>query len=350
MAGLVVGHGQPRGPLTFAGYSMAASQLRFDRYQFNRGPRPVSQETCIDYADYKNELHLEKGRSVFAGRRLETPGWARNDRQLLAVVVRFMEVRCLSARRLPTGTMEERLQRAIKRQIASKPRMIETLDGMAKRYVAKKNAGKDSASLKRLAVQIENLDTRIRFLGKDHLLALGVVYHYYRCGSDSVATGAALGIKSPHVRQILSRLNWAAAHPHFSMPRVSMRINLLRGLNYNPVAVPANGQRQCWVCGILFTPERHNSYLCSKKCRDRRSEQVEKARLAGKPAPPKYFCGPACKEAARFVKHVLPAKFKPGIGSWVPTQAPPGYEGYKQFCVVIGATPLPEIEWRMGVQ
>jgi len=335
---------------------MAASQLHFDPYQFNRCPQPVKEaeytaegfqvSQSLSFDDWRS-CHLE-GHKPRASRRLETPAWAINDRQLRDVVVRFVEIRN-HVWRLPIGTMEERLQRAINRELASKPRKIEVLNGLAKRYVADKNAGKDSASLKRLATQIENLDTWIRFLGKGHLLALGVVHHYYRVGADSVETAAALGIKPPHVRQLLLRLAWAANHPQFSMPRVSMRINMLRGLQSNPLRVPAKGQRQCWVCGIIFTPV-HNSRLCSKKCRNRRWEQVEEARRAGKPKPPKYFCGPACKEAARFVAHVLPVKFKLGIGSWVPTQAPPGYEGYKQFCIVIGATPLSETAWRMERQ
>jgi len=311
-------------------------QAKFDGHDF--------KSTGIDYAD---SMHVIKGHKPGAGRRLETPEWVHNDTQLRTVLVRFMEVRA-NFRRLQTGTMEERLARAIKKLEASKPVLVEIIGKLSKKYVDAKKAGADSAILRRMARDIKTTDTRICWLGREHLLALGVVYRYFRCGEDSVATGAALGIKPPHVRQILWRLNWAAAHPQYSMPLVSMRINVLRGLEFNPVQVAGPRQHTCWFCGKLFTPTTCGQHMCSTRCRKKAKSRVEKrCRASQKCGARRWFCSPECKATGKHIKKIMLA-FKPGVGKFV---APPGgtsYDSYAQYCRVVGAVPMSLAAWNSG--
>lgn len=299
--------------------------------------------TGLDYGDMP-AIHMVK-RKACAGRRLEAPAWATNNSQLLRVILLYMEKLCLHRSHPLTGTPQQKLAMVIVMRLAMRSQYEATVTKLCKLYVAEK----DPVRRKSLATEIKCLDCRLRNLGREHLNALGVVYRYWSLGEDSVAVANALGLTAVHVRVLLGRLQ-AVATKELWKPRISMRINLLPGLKYDPAAVAPKGQRRCWVCGIFFTPVSGQHKLCSAKCRKKRRSAIEKNRRAGKPVPPKYFCGPACKEAAKFVTHVLPVKFAPGVGCWCPTKAGPGYEGYKQFCIVIGATPLPEIEWRNGVQ
>lgn len=188
----------------------------FDRYQFEHNPHPVGvdftkdgfQTSGISFDDYRS-MHLEK-RKAHIQRRLGTPTWAINNNQLREVVIRFMELRANNGKAITPGTDEQRLVRAQLKQSTHRRALIETIDGLCDQYMAVKNAGDNPARLKFLAAMIENIDTQLRFLGREHLMALGVVFHYYHRGANSVETGAALGLKPPHVRQILWRLAKAA--------------------------------------------------------------------------------------------------------------------------------------------
>ena len=288
-------------------------------------------------------MHLEN-KNIFktSGRRLAIPAWALDDRELQKVCVRYIEG--MVRHSIGPGTLKERLNAAIVRRLAHKPLLAAVLEKLSRQYVAAKNAGADSAQLKQFGKQIKNVDTQLRYLGREHAMAASVVYRYYRLGENSVDIEAALGIHPPHIRLILLRLH-KIARKLATMVHISMRINLLRGLNHNPVAVPAKGQRQCWVCGCFFTPKTGQHRLCSPECR--KIGEAQKRKAKGKRMPKKYYCGPACKEVSRFAVQGLPVLAKAGVGTWVPQAAKPGYASYVQFCTVIGVTPLPETAWRM---
>jgi hypothetical protein len=312
-------------------------QAKFDGHDF------VS--TGIDYAD---SMHVIKGHKPGASRRLETPEWAYNDGQLRAVVVRFLELRA-NFRKQQHGTEAERLQRAIAKLQTTKPHLEELLNRFCRKYADNKKAGVDSVILKRQALEIKMFDTQLCWLGREHLLALGVIHHYYRCGADSVATGAALGIQPPHVRSILWRLNKAAARPYIKPVHISMHINLLRGLKFNPVQVVGARQHQCWMCGKIFTPTDSHERHCSKKCRVERKKARDKKRIGkrGGCGYRHWFCSPECKAAGIHIKKIMIA-FKPGIGKFV---APPGgtpYDSYAQYCRVVGVVPMSLAAWNSG--
>lgn len=329
---------------------MATSQRTFDRFQFERTPRPVHtdftedgfQSTCISFDDYRS-MHLEK-KKLEVQRRLDTPTWALSNEKLRDVVLRYVEMQ-VSRHPRKTGTPEERLQRAIKGRLEHKPRLEEIIDRLSHEYVAVKNAGNNPARLKQLRIEIEGIDTTLRFLGKEHLLALGIVYRYYHRREDSVGVGLAMQCKPPHVRQVLRRLFKCAAQVAANRP-VSMRINLLRGLKMNPVVVPGNKQRQCWVCGALFTPTHGSHRICTAKCKKKRqSDLAKKKYAAAKPA--RFFCSDECKFIGAQATKPLAVKAKPGIGQWKPSEAGAGYDNYVKFCEVVGVDPFPEDAWRM---
>jgi hypothetical protein len=302
----------------------------------------------LSYEDYAG-MHMIDGAPQAPQRRLDTPDWALNDSRMRDVIVRYTELRAQFRHPL-TGTPEYRLQCAIKRRLDYKPDLTETLTHLAKRYVAVKKAGNDPALLKKLGIEIEGIDTQLRFLGKDHTLALGVIYHYYRCGSDSVETGAALEIKPPHVRQILWRLHKAARIVAAEV-RVSMHINLLRGLKSDPLAVPRHGQKKCWTCGALFTPTAPQHKICSVKCKKKRLRQQARARHKAKTrhitATQRFFCSEVCKATGWNIKKVM-LMLKPGVGKFVPPPGGDSYNTYEAYCNVVGAEPMTRAAWSQG--
>jgi hypothetical protein len=202
----------------------------------------------LSYDDYSG-MSLTK-RKLPAERRLPTPDWALNDSRLRAVIVRSLELRA-NFRKPQRGTPQERLERTVKRRLAEKPRMEELIAKNCRDYVAIKKAGNDPQRVKQLGALIESMDTELRFMGKDAALLAGVIYRYYRLHEDSVAVGKALGIKPPHVRQIVWRLH-KAAHVVATEVRISMHINMLRGIKFDSAAKPAKGQKRCWYAACCL--------------------------------------------------------------------------------------------------
>jgi hypothetical protein len=154
-----------------------------------------------DYTRMSTQL-LQK---LNSNRRLVAPAWAYNDDPLLTVLTRAMEERALISRMLQTGTTKEKLERAQQKLEKMRPELTARIDKLCTLFVAAKRDG-DHDIVASLGVQVEALDTQIRLLSDIPKILAGVVYFYWRCGFDSVQTGQQLGIKPPHVRQLLSRL------------------------------------------------------------------------------------------------------------------------------------------------
>jgi hypothetical protein len=311
-----------------------------------------TESNGISHDDYKfmSTMHQKLDK----GRRNERPAWAVNDVQLSKVLAQYMESRASLAgmrRYQRVGTVAQRIKRAQTAIIASLPNRIEILDGLCKEYVALNDSPAATCDrLRELELLIEGLDTYIRTSQKDGglLLAVGCVQTYWKEGLDSVACAERLHIKPPHVRQIIWRLDKAWKKVS-SEVRVTIQINLLRGLRANPVAVAAKGQRQCWVCGSLFTPGSSALDTCRKRrCMRKAKERADKGKEHGPKGTTKYFCGPACKDTARFAIKTLPVPVKPGVGLFVPVAGGDRYQNYLKFCMVVGTTPLTEEQWAMG--
>jgi hypothetical protein len=185
-------------------------ELTFDPHQFSRPRAPVHADyagngafssTGLSFDDYKR---MRKGGHVpCRGRRAAPPCWAVNDKELRAVLARFIERRA-GLLRPQSGSYAQRIRRARAQLKSRAPAQSALLDRLCRDYVAAKR--KPNASrLREREVQIENLDTRLRMI--DPLpIAARLVYLYHRCGLDSVQVATVMHLKPPHVRMILWRL------------------------------------------------------------------------------------------------------------------------------------------------
>ena len=170
----------------------------------------------IGYDDY-SRMSTQLLHRLCASRRLAAPAWAYNDDQTCAVLARSMEERANTWRRVQEGTNTERLARAQQRLEQLRPQLTARVDKLCGLFVAAKNDGMDGAA-RSYGIQVEALDTQLRTLPDMPKILAGVVYFYWRVGFNSVETGQQLGIRPPHVRQILKRLLDAAKVLGFAPP------------------------------------------------------------------------------------------------------------------------------------
>lgn len=168
-----------------------------------------------DYSRMATQLH-----KLNASRRLAAPSWAYNDDQTCAVIVRSLEERALLFRRVQAGTNKERLDRAQRRLEQMRPELTARIDRLCARFVTAKSEGVDAPAV---GIQVEALDTQLRILPDVPKILAGIVYFYWRCGFNSVETGQQLGVKPPHVRQMLKRLLDCAKLDGFAPPDVVVR-------------------------------------------------------------------------------------------------------------------------------
>jgi hypothetical protein len=197
--------------------------MDFDGWQFYRTPQAVHAEfgghgfqtNGISFDDYR-KMHLT-GRALRPQRRLETPAWAWNDGMVRSLLVHYMERR-VGWKKTKVGTEYERLVRAQQALSARRPKLTKTIDHLCREYVTVKagafkgNHGSPIhqlalTRLRMLEMKIENLDTQLATDARCAAVVVGIVYQYYRRGLDSASAGAELGLKPPHVRMILWRLN-----------------------------------------------------------------------------------------------------------------------------------------------
>ena len=162
------------------------------------------ESTSLAWSDY-GRMHTYE-RKLFSNRQIEPPEWALNDGLFRRLLVRYLENRA-GYRHPQPGSDSERLARAQAAIDASMAGRAATLKRLCEQCVAlKKSVPVDEKRLRRLEQDIECADTTIIANRNVALLATAVVYRYYRIGEDSVGVSQALGIKPPHVRQILWRL------------------------------------------------------------------------------------------------------------------------------------------------
>lgn len=185
----------------FSKENLSSSQQPIDA----RPTRNGWDSTGISFEDYdRMNVHRRKTANV---RRMETPVWAVNEKLLAEVVTTYLERRT-GTTALPGAPVRERLA-AAQLQLRAKSKIHSaTLTRLCQRYVALKNgANPDPKQLRELEVEIENLDTVLRIAERGAGLVLAAVYLYYRANFDSVGVATELGIKPPHVRTLLYRIN-----------------------------------------------------------------------------------------------------------------------------------------------
>lgn len=218
-----------------------------DRKQYPVSAAPTAEgwkSTGLDFADYGRMGTQQRKQS--GERRLPTPRWAVNDDMLQKLLVHFMEERAGIKKK--KGTLSERLIRAQENIQHMRPKWSATLDDLCRKFVRIRKFGaysdladeevlqiaedifgnrplmvSDASGLgarqmlthklaRDWSIEIEGLDTLLRYTEKDGGAATvaAVAWLYYRVGMDSVGVGSELGLKPPHVRQILFRLHETA--------------------------------------------------------------------------------------------------------------------------------------------
>lgn len=170
------------------------------------------ESTGIAFEDYKR-MSMQQHK-LGAGRKNAPPAWAFNDSQLRAVIVGCVEARAYMIANTfgtadCTGTHAERLARAQQFLSAKRANFEARIDNLCKQYVAAKNAG-NLAQARDIAQKVEELDTSLRMIDNPAKFYVGVAYHYWRSGLNSVETAQQLGIKPPHVRALLWRMGRTA--------------------------------------------------------------------------------------------------------------------------------------------
>jgi hypothetical protein len=185
----------------------------FDKGERVSGRYPVSAEfdgkefsspnlAFEDYSRMSTQQHKQSGE-----RRLPTPAWALRPDLTRAVVVHYVERR--AGFRKPTpGTERERLARASKRNTEHCKNKEAVLRRMCAEFVELTKSGADPARANNVAEQIKNLDTCLRVDRNIAGIALRCMHLYYGAGLDSVGVATELGLKPPHVRALIWKLNW----------------------------------------------------------------------------------------------------------------------------------------------
>jgi hypothetical protein len=190
----------------------------FDTCQFGRRGRFLhGSQLCFQDIE---RMHLLPIADLCKGRKFATPEWALSDEQLREVLVSYLERRLMINR--PKGNFKERLARAT---AAAKER-ARAAKSECERWVAEYRAlstenfselplrGESPADrLRRVEQYIQNLDSEAYLLERAAELVLAIAYYFYRLGWNSSTIAETLSLKSPHVRQILARMNRAARCP-----------------------------------------------------------------------------------------------------------------------------------------
>lgn len=169
-----------------------------------------------DYSRMSTQFH-----KLNYGRRYHAPAWALNDDDIRAVITRYMESRA-DFRYAQAGTDKERMERAQQKLKQKRPELVARLDRLCAQFVAAKHDGL-AIRAEELAQKVEETDTQLVVLEDIHKRVAGIIYFYWRCGYNSVETGAELGLKPPHVRGILARLLVVAGKLHYAPPEVMSR-------------------------------------------------------------------------------------------------------------------------------
>ena len=176
------------------------------------------------YVGFEESLRMGvRGEKLFCQRRRPVPEFVNNTEQFREVLCRMMEQRAFRER---AGTIdrslprEERLRLCVAKIRAQRPSQIEELrrlcvqfQRMRVRDLKSPRYGRGK-KLRILRLEIEGRDTYLRTIQRGDGGAgtmAAVLYLYYRTGWNSPAIAKELGIKPPHVRQIIWRANQIAA-------------------------------------------------------------------------------------------------------------------------------------------
>jgi hypothetical protein len=245
---------------------MAWHEPRFDQHQFGgrrsnavnaRKTREGWDTTGIAFSDLQLSMHVQRRQKV-RERRLETPKWAVNDTELLAVVLNLCERRLYLKPDPSVVTDKQRAARIRKTELEFCEKRWKPL--LRKMYDRLKDET-DPYLKTKLSEQIQNVDSCIMMARRSSIAVMvAVVYFYYRNGWDSVKVGEELKLHPPHVRQILARLYWNGVKGAFNYEqRVAERQLGLARLNWE--------RTERIFARVARATKRHNQWLEEKERR-----------------------------------------------------------------------------------
>jgi hypothetical protein len=281
-------------------------------------------------------------------RRTETPAWVNDDASVRETITLFMEERANLVqarmdkgilRNARAGSLIERLDAAQARMEEKRPTLEGKLALLCKRY------GAEPENKKSLAILIENTDTQIRLIERGAALVLAVLHYYYRMGLDSVAIGIELGLKPPHVRQLLFRLN--KTHAVVEALRAGKMLVIPHHVPVTRMALDAEGRTVplCVECGQACKRK-----FCTRKCAHKHARKKQQEKRAAT-ATPKHehlkFCSRDCRD--EFNEHPLETiKRRLGIDlDEVRREHGSDYAEYVIFCARLRQAPMPAPRWRI---
>jgi hypothetical protein len=185
----------------------------FDQHQFQNCGR-IMRNVRLDFRDGQR-MHILRAGSTKPKRKTPTPEWTTRGELTQKVIVVYLEGR-LFLDACP-GSLPERLARCREKAEAGLPRKRARLQRWIDEYRQLSRSPKaDTTDLRRLEQQISNTDTEIFVSAKLPEIVASTVYLYYRLGFDSCSVAESLGLKPPHCRQILYRLQKTAQRLGFS--------------------------------------------------------------------------------------------------------------------------------------
>jgi hypothetical protein len=214
----------------------------FDKHAWEgKRSHAVSSTTGIAFSDFMR-MHVSR-RETVQDRRLPTPPWSIRDEWLQQLLVIYLEKRFYVQPVDYTATLRQRMETARLAAEHRAPAKMEDLnnwiddhhkitmygytpekysdDEAIALFISLKHIGgqlpisadyaRDYLANKRLhdlAIQIQNIDTDLVLTKKGHAgIVAAIIYLFYRMGYDSVEVAELLGLKPPHVRQVLARLH-----------------------------------------------------------------------------------------------------------------------------------------------
>ncbi len=151
-------------------------------------------------------MHVLRVGDRKAVRRSPTPAWVLRDEQVREVLVAYLEGRFYI--REQQGTLQDRIARCRVKAESQLPRKREKLQELIESFrELSRLPGTKPSALQLLERQIMNIDTDIYLTTKLPEIAAAVAYLFWRLNWNSVSIAEELQLKSPHIRQLLYRLN-----------------------------------------------------------------------------------------------------------------------------------------------
>jgi hypothetical protein len=190
----------------------------FDQHQFqNRGH--FLKSSRLAWSDM-SRLHFEKVGDKKPGRKRPTPLWAVRTDLTREVILSYVENRVFATNR--SGSLQDRLQRCREKILSALPAKRELLQKRIATYRKLADSPRtDPMTLREHEREIQNLDTEIAIMPKLPEVVNAVVFYYHRLCWNSPSVAESLGLRAPHVRQLLFRMDKVAQRIWPEAPRVT---------------------------------------------------------------------------------------------------------------------------------